>query len=134
MEMEYDEQKSKYDERQEKRKKIESKIADKIMIRKMDSEFRFTLNGCISWNVEIDKVLFINNNIETTYIPKNVTHIIFGNNFNQKMDNFIPNNVTHIFIGNNFNQKIKNSIPNQVTHLIFGYHFNQEIKLAFHLV
>ena len=47
----------------------------------------------------------------------------------------IPNSVTHLTFGDDFNQDIKNgAIPNSVTHLTFGYHFNQDItKVLFQI-
>jgi hypothetical protein len=63
------------------------------------------------------------------YIPNSVTHITFGNWFNQSLkEGQIPNSVTHLTFGRNFNQPLKKGdIPNSVTHLTFGW-YNQEIE------
>ncbi len=68
-----------------------------------------------------------NENISTYQFPLNITHLTFGDNFNQKIDNCIPKRVTHLIFGYSFNQKIDNCIPKGVTHLTFGWCFNQEI-------
>jgi hypothetical protein len=63
-------------------------------------------------------------------IPNSVTHLTFGNNFNQllKADD-IPNRVTHLRFGTCFNQPLKEGdIPNSVIHLRFGHYFNQPLK------
>jgi len=46
-----------------------------------------------------------------------VTYLIFGNKFNQPIENSIPASVTHLTFGKKFNQPIKNNIPPSVTHL-----------------
>ncbi|AUV58575.1 F-box and FNIP repeat-containing protein [Bandra megavirus] len=61
-------------------------------------------------------------------IPKNITHLIFGDIFNRNIKNCIPNSVTHLEFGWHFNQNIKDCIPNSVNHLEFGSDFNQNIK------
>ena len=68
------------------------------------------------------------------YIP-NISHVTFGNYFNQNIKDCIPASVTHLTFGYYFNQDIKDvssSIPMQLcvtyTHLTFGIYFNQNIK------
>lgn len=63
-------------------------------------------------------------------ISSNVTHLQFGNFFNQPLGKKIPSTVKHIRFGINFDQPVIGSIPNSVTHLIFGYSFNQPIENA----
>jgi hypothetical protein len=40
-------------------------------------------------------------------LPKNLTHLTFGENFNKKVDN-LPKNLTHLTVGENFNKKVDN--------------------------
>src|ERR1700722_15408620 len=61
-------------------------------------------------------------------IPSSVTHLTFGEEFNQNIKECIPSSVTYLKFGSNFNQDIKNCIPSSVTHLTFGEEFNQNIK------
>jgi len=60
-------------------------------------------------------------------LPKNITHLTFGNNFNQEVE--LPENLTHLTFGNDFNQKVE--LPENLTHLTFvrDSHFNQEVEL-----
>src|SRR5579872_4413206 len=61
-------------------------------------------------------VYVINNNAYKS-LPKAITHLTFGWEFNQNIRDCIPNSVTHLTFGNDFNQDIKDCIPNSVTHL-----------------
>jgi hypothetical protein len=63
-------------------------------------------------------------------IPESVTHLRFGRRYNKLLSNRIPNSVTHLTFGDSFNQPILNEIPSLVTHLTFGCKFNQSIKNA----
>jgi hypothetical protein len=60
-------------------------------------------------------------------IPNTVTHLIFDNKFNQRLqEGIIPNSVTHLIFGEQFNQGLHpGDIPSSVIHLEFGYQFNQ---------
>ncbi len=55
-------------------------------------------------------------------LPDNVTHINFGESFNQSIDvSNLPKNLTNLnFLGyfNSFNQNVDN-LPNSITHLTF---------------
>src|SRR5205814_1226471 len=62
--------------------------------------------------------------------PLCVTHLTFGNKFNQDIKSAITASVTHLTFGRNFNQDIKSAIPASITHLTFGYSFNQDIRSA----
>ena len=66
------------------------------------------------------------------YEYNKIKHLSFIKNFKQitylSHDTNIPNNVTHLTFGDRFNQEIKDVIPNSVTHLTFGWKFNREIK------
>ena len=59
-------------------------------------------------------------------IPNDTTHLIFDNEFNEKINN-LPNSIIYLEFGNKFNQKV-NKLPNSITHLTFGYNFNQKIN------
>ncbi|KAN0003179.1 hypothetical protein ACTFIZ_009324 [Dictyostelium cf. discoideum] len=71
-------------------------------------------------------------------IPKNVTNLEFGHDFNQKLDNetIIPPNVKTLKFANDFNKFLNNSIPksvtsltfNSITNLTFGAKYNQELR------
>lgn len=61
-------------------------------------------------------------------IPSSVTHLTFGWCFNESITNNIPSTVTHLTFGGNFNQPIRGNIPGNVTHLTFDHRFNQPIK------
>lgn len=63
----------------------------------------------------------------TQCIPLTVTHLTFGENFNQPIDYCIPLSVTHLIFGRNFDKPINYCIPPSVTHLILGQNFDQEI-------
>nr|URM61964.1 F-box and FNIP repeat domain containing protein [Mimivirus sp.] len=61
-------------------------------------------------------------------VPNNVTHLTFGQDFNQNINGYIPNTITNLTFGFRFNKSIKNCIPDSVTNLTFGSNFNQNIK------
>lgn len=64
-----------------------------------------------------------------TYLPNSLTHLTFGNEFNQNISYIqFPENLTHLTFGNEFNQRITNvRFPENLTHLTFGKYFNQPI-------
>uniref|UniRef100_A0A6G6ADS9 F-box and FNIp repeat-containing protein n=1 Tax=Borely moumouvirus TaxID=2712067 RepID=A0A6G6ADS9_9VIRU len=70
---------------------------------------------------------FFNQPIEKC-IPDNIINLTFGWEFNQPIKGCIPSQLTHLTFGCRFNQSIKECIPNTVTHLIFGYAFDQSIE------
>jgi len=61
-------------------------------------------------------------------IPDSVTHLTFGDHFNQSVKGMIPNSVIYLEFGHYFNKSIKESIPNSVTHLTLCYKFAQLIE------
>jgi len=72
--------------------------------------------------------LTLDNDNPTNTIPALVTHLMFGNCFNQPIHDMIPPFVTYLAFGARFNKPIKEyDIPTSVTHLIFGDDFNQPI-------
>jgi len=58
--------------------------------------------------------------------PPQITHIRFGNKFNQSVRH-LPPNVTHLYFGNRFNQRV-NHLPASLTHLTFGKHFRNQVQ------
>ncbi|AGD92011.1 putative F-box and FNIP repeat-containing protein [Megavirus lba] len=62
------------------------------------------------------------------FLPSRLTHLTFGDNFNQDIRGCISDSVTHLIFGHSFNQNIKGCIPNNITHLTFGWEFYQNIK------
>ncbi len=54
-----------------------------------------------------------------------ITHLTFGNNFNQPVNN-LPLGITHLTFDGAFNQSV-NNLPLGVTHLSFGFQFNQPV-------
>uniref|UniRef100_A0A6C0CCH2 F-box domain-containing protein n=1 Tax=viral metagenome TaxID=1070528 RepID=A0A6C0CCH2_9ZZZZ len=63
-------------------------------------------------------------------MSSSLTHLTFGTWFNRSIKNSIPDSVTHLTFGSNFDKPIKNNIPSSVTHLTMGTYFNQPIKNA----
>ncbi|AUV58686.1 F-box and FNIP repeat-containing protein, partial [Bandra megavirus] len=63
----------------------------------------------------------------SNYIPNGITHLTFGDYFNQNITGCIPDSVIHLTFGDYFDQDITDCIPDNVTHLIFGWVFNQDI-------
>ena len=69
------------------------------------------------------------NNLDILNMCANITHITFGDDFNQNIDNLNLTKISHIIFGKNFNQSIDNLKIPSLTHLTFGYDFNQELNL-----
>jgi len=61
-------------------------------------------------------------------LPKHVTHLTFGENFDQPINSCIPDSVTHLTFSVKFNQQINGCISNSVTHLTFGDNFDRPIN------
>ncbi|AFX92266.1 putative F-box and FNIP repeat-containing protein [Megavirus courdo11] len=76
----------------------------------------------------LDRFKYIKYETNTINIPKRITHLTFGREFDQNIKGCIPNSVTHLIFGEYFNQDIKDCIPNSVTHLTFGFYFDRNIK------
>ena len=56
-------------------------------------------------------------------IPLTVTHLTFGDRFNQYINGCIPKSVTHLTFGFDYNKSLFNCIPSSVTHLTFQDNF-----------
>ena len=65
-------------------------------------------------------------NVKPKKYPSNLTHLTFGDDFNQPIDN-LPNSLTHLTLGYTFNQPI-NNLPDSITYLKLGFEFNQPIN------
>ncbi len=72
-------------------------------------------------------------------LPSSITHLTFGGDFNQSVDN-LPNSITHLTFGYSFNQSVdkvvrsptgslvhQSVLPHSITHLTFGNNFNQSV-------
>lgn len=97
------------------------------------SKCRFFFNE----RIKIEKIVtsnffnhFVNikiNNFNVPF-PSFITHLKFGSEFNESIDNRIPSTITHLIFGWRFNQPIKKCIPSSITHLNFDCDFNQPIE------
>ena len=65
---------------------------------------------------------------ETTNIPEGVTHLKFGYDFNEPIENIIPQSVIHLIFGACFDQPIKDNLPQCLKYLELGWIFNQPIE------
>jgi hypothetical protein len=59
--------------------------------------------------------------------PQSLTHLTFGDNYNKPVSGFLPRNLTHLTFGNEFNQSV-NELPPNLTHLKFGASFNHPVS------
>ena len=74
---------------------------------KMTDLLKYFRNYSI-WNKKY-KYHYVNNNqpVQPQDIPKDVTHLIFGDQFNQLLQiDDIPNSVTHLTLGDSFNKPL----------------------------
>lgn len=108
-------------------KKIQVNNCRDIMnLRELKIDYLKTLN------INITHIIYgenFNLPLEKGDIPYGITHIIIGKEFNESIDkDAIPNSVIHLEIGDNFNQIIKKGdIPNSVQNLIIGNRFNKPL-------
>uniref|UniRef100_A0A6C0C8N3 Uncharacterized protein n=1 Tax=viral metagenome TaxID=1070528 RepID=A0A6C0C8N3_9ZZZZ len=66
------------------------------------------------------------------FIPSNVTHLTFSDNFDEPVNDIIPLKVTHLTFGRyfgEFNNRPINKLPPAITHLTFGRYFNSPVEL-----
>src|SRR5579872_4241728 len=119
---------------------ITTYLTDKIKLNLLSSNKYFhSLKNEIIYHdcIDIDKIhhlwyydrftKLVVHNIQH-HIPKSVTHLTFGDNFNQNIKDCIPDSVTHLTFSDEFDQDIKDCIPKSVIHLHFGHSFNQDIR------
>jgi len=67
---------------------------------------------------------------ETIKFPLDLTHLTFGNNFNDIVNLAHCKSLTHLTFGNSFNQSVENitfPVDGSLTHLTFGFYFNKPI-------
>ena len=85
-------------------------------------------------NTIVQKLQEINNEITVLFQKygtdsiDNLLSIVFGNNFNQSVNN-LPKGLKHVEFESEFNQSIDN-LPKELTHIYFGYYskFNKSIN------
>uniref|UniRef100_A0A6C0CD62 FNIP repeat-containing protein n=1 Tax=viral metagenome TaxID=1070528 RepID=A0A6C0CD62_9ZZZZ len=63
----------------------------------------------------------------TCDIPLTVTHIAFGNRFNRPLEKYMTKMVTHLSLGKKFNQTIEKSTLSLVTHLTMSANYDRSI-------
>lgn len=72
-----------------------------------------------------------NQQLDCSILPNSITHITFGENFNQSLHTILPNSITHLIFDyySNFNQPLPVNLPEYITHIIFGEcsKFNQPL-------
>lgn len=78
------------------------------------------------FNKSVDKLLNPNFGTSKPAPPTKITHLIFGEEFNQSV-NFLPSTLTHLFFGSNFNKSV-DRLPNSVIVISFGTNFNKTIN------
>lgn len=64
-------------------------------------------------------------------IPKSVTNLTFGSNFNEPINDFVPESVTCLTFCAAFNQGIYGCIPYSVTYLEFGKRLTNRFTVAY---
>jgi len=79
-----------------------------------------------TFNSSIDRLLNCNFIVSTQKPQTKITHLIFGEEFNQSV-NYLPNTLTHLYFGNKFNKSVDN-LPNFLVFVSFGNNFNKTIN------
>jgi len=96
---------------------------------------------CLGYNITDNNEYIVKKRIDPYYnkkykllkkedIPNNITHLSFGDNFNQELNKGdIPESVIYLNLGDKFNQELKEGvIPESVIHLNLGNKFNKPLK------
>lgn len=78
------------------------------------------------FNQSVDKLLNPNFGTSNPPPPTKLTHLIFGDEFNNNV-NYLPNTLTHIYFGSKFNKSI-DKLPNSIIFIKFGSDFNKLIN------
>jgi len=95
----------------------------------IDTEIKFNNNNKILYKIfeifiELEFIIIPINFIEILSYCKNLTHLTFGFNFNQQLNNSLNElkNLTHLTFSYYFNQELKDSLKEltNLTHLTFG--------------
>ena len=74
--------------------------------------------------------LTFGNNCTTAFyiLPNKLTHLTLGNGYNTyTFATYFPDSLTHLTFGSQFNTKFIGKLPNSITHLTFGISFNQPV-------
>jgi hypothetical protein len=78
------------------------------------------------FNQSVDKLLNPNFGTSNPRPPTKITHLIFGQEFNQHVL-YLPDTLTNIYFGNKFNKPV-NNLPNSIQVISFGNYFNLSIS------
>ena len=78
------------------------------------------------FNKSVDKLLNPNFGTSNPAPPTKITHLVFGEEFNQSV-NFLPSTITHLFFGSNFDKSV-DRLPNSLIVISFGTNFNKTIN------
>lgn len=104
-------------------------VFEKCITEKVESESKINEFHYPEMDVLNKKEFYWNSNIALKKgdIPIETTHLIFGDEFNKKLEH-IPRGVIYIKFGENFNKKIeKGDLPENLRHIEFGDEFNKII-------
>ena len=78
------------------------------------------------FNKSVDKLLNQNFGTSKPAPHTKLTHLVFGEEFNQSV-NFLPSTITHLFFGSNFDKSV-DRLPNSLIVISFGTNFNKIIN------
>ena len=67
-----------------------------------------------------------NHPIDNFLLNLNLTHLVFGDCFNQQVSRMLPDSLIYLEFGLDFNQSV-NNLPSNLTHLKFSWDFSQQI-------
>ena len=116
-------------------RRVNSVLAS-LGLQSMLRRFTFVLNSLQDLNSselvpfigQIKRIRFTDNfnePITDEMLPLGLTHLEFGEHFNQPVDN-LPQSLTHLTFGRRFNQPVDN-LPQSLTHLTFGTRFDRPV-------
>jgi len=103
------------------------------------NKYRTQIYSCYIYTLnELNKLKTINHNITQLKfdidfndivtcdnLPNGITHLTFGEFFNQPVDK-LPDSITHLTFGEFFDQPV-DKLPASITHLTFGEFFDQPV-------
>jgi hypothetical protein len=78
------------------------------------------------FNKSVDKLLNPNFGTSKPRPPTKITHLVFGDEFNQPV-NYLPLTLKNIFFGSSFNKSIDN-LPDSIEVLVLGTNFNKCVQ------
>lgn len=79
-----------------------------------------------TFNQSIDKLLNPNFGTNKPRPQTKLTHLIFGNNFNNSV-NYLPDSIEYLYFGTSFNKSVDN-LPNSLIFISFGFNFNCSVN------